>query len=255
MGGQLEQIARSNGSSVNVRQYGWWGASPAQYLLVAPAIRQRWGRAPVIVVLSENDLDGRQRLSTPRLERDGSGATRIVGITPDTMAGPPLPSTLWMLIQHRWTALRKHAPAWARPARPARPAVTRIVETDASAEEPAPAIADLNVPPDAVVQELAAAYGELLSIVYLADVGISGDELPRDLERRLLEACRATRVSCLSTRERMLEMRRRGQLAGGLSTREVGTGHLNVAGHRTMAEAMWDLVRARLRSRDSTVSR
>jgi hypothetical protein len=244
MGGQLERIARSNGIPLNVRQYGWWGASAAQYILMAPTIRKRWGDdSQVIIALSENDLDARANLSMPMLLVDRQARVRIVGTMADTLAGPPLPSTFWMLVQHRWATLRRHAPSWARPARP-----VAATKTDAPAPEPREADdaspMQVEALPEAIVRELALAYGQQLSIAYMADVGISGDSTPTSAEHRLLVACRAAMVRCISTRTPMLDLRRRGLIAHGLSTKDIALGHLNPAGHAIVGQSMWELVTA-----------
>jgi hypothetical protein len=247
MGGQLERIARSKGIPLNVRQYGWWGASAAQYILMAPTIRKRWGDAQVIIALSENDLDARANLSMPMLLVDRQARVRIVGTMADTLAGPPLPSTFWMLVQHRWATLRRHAPSWARPARR-----VATAKTDASTPEPRGADdeADDASPmqvealPEAIVRELASAYGQQLSIAYIADVGISGDSAPTSAEDRLIVACRAAKVRCISTRTPMLDLRRRGLIAHGLSTKDITLGHLNPVGHGVVGQSMWELAGA-----------
>jgi len=80
-------------------------------------------------------------------------------------------------------------------------------------------------------------------VVYLAEVGLTGDE-PARAEVRLLAACRARQVTCVSTRGDMLEARRRGLIAHGLSTRSITQGHLNPGGHGVVAETMWELLRS-----------
>ena len=52
MGSRLERLARAEGDLINVRQYGWIGASPARYLTVARAVRERWAPRNVFIVLS-----------------------------------------------------------------------------------------------------------------------------------------------------------------------------------------------------------
>jgi len=56
MGSWIERLARREGHPVNVRQYGWRGASPPQYLLVAPQVIARWHPEQVVVVLDGDDL-------------------------------------------------------------------------------------------------------------------------------------------------------------------------------------------------------
>src|SRR5205807_1128821 len=85
MGAQLERTARANGLPVDVRQYGWTGASPAQYLYVARDVIARWHPRRVFVTLSDNDLDMNTLVEAlPRLRVDADGNARIVGPPMDT---------------------------------------------------------------------------------------------------------------------------------------------------------------------------
>ena len=243
MGSQLERIARANGVPLDVRQYGWSGASPAQYIYVAHDVIARWHPRRVMIPLSENDLD----MSTladawPRLRVDRRGNARIVGPPMDTVTQAPHSSSLWMLAEHRWALLRRRAPSWARP---------RIGgQTDAAAADvvrdsiPPPDTPELDSLPGAVVRALAKAYGRNLTLVYMAEVGVGGGFTLTPAETRFLETCRVARVSCVSTRTDMLRARLSGIVAHGVSTRVPGNGHLNPAGHGVIAAAMWKVLQA-----------
>ena len=75
MGAGLERLARENGVPLDVRQYGWSGASPAQYLYVAPSIRGHWkppenDRLSLIPLLRLNlRLHPSRKLPHPRTPR------------------------------------------------------------------------------------------------------------------------------------------------------------------------------------------
>ena len=56
MGSWVERLARAENYSINVRQYGWRGASPPQYLMVARDVMSHWHPAQVVVVLDGDDL-------------------------------------------------------------------------------------------------------------------------------------------------------------------------------------------------------
>ena len=56
MGAWVERLARNDLQPVNVRQYGWRGASPPQYLLAAHDVLARWNPTQVVIVLDGDDL-------------------------------------------------------------------------------------------------------------------------------------------------------------------------------------------------------
>jgi hypothetical protein len=94
------------------------------------------------------------------------------------------------------------------------------------------------------VRALAAAYGARLTLVYLAEVNVVGDDSATSLESRMLAACREVHATCLDTRDAMLAARRRGEIARGFATTAVGEGHLNADGHRLVAELVWPSLHA-----------
>jgi hypothetical protein len=243
MGAQLEQIARGQGVAINVRQYGWIGASPGRYVLAASDVLTRWHPLRVVIPMANNDLDvNAAELDPPLVRVDSTGALRIVGAEADPLSGKGPRSALMMLARHRWMLLRQRAPRWARPvaygihavqARPAPPGLSARPDS-----------AELAALPGAVVGALGKAYGEKAVLVYLAEVGIIGGESPSPIESRFLEGCRVHSVICLSTRELMLEARRRGIVTRGSPTTQLGYGHLNADGHSLVARAVLDLLRA-----------
>jgi lysophospholipase L1-like esterase len=238
MGSQLERMARANGIPIDVRQYGWSGASPAQYIYVAHDVIARWHPRSVIITLSENDLDKSSLVEPwPRLRVDRHGNARIVGPPMDTLTLGPSFSSLWMLTRQRWGLLRRRGPAWARPRTVGQPEVTAPDMVQDSI--PPPDTPELDSMPGAVVRALAKAYGRNLTLVYMAQVDLDGGFERTPAETRLLETCRVTHVSCVSTRADMLEARRSGIVAHGVSTRIIGHGHFNPRGHGIIAAVMW----------------
>ena len=111
MGSQLERTARASGLPLDVRQYGWSGASPAQYLYVARDVLARWHPRRVMIPLSENDLDMSALVEPwPKLRVDRRWqCARIVGPPMDTLITPRIVVAL-MLTQHRWATLRRRGP-------------------------------------------------------------------------------------------------------------------------------------------------
>jgi len=243
MGAWLERIGRSASIPVDVRQYGWRGASPARYVVEGPAVLKRWQPDAVVVPISTIDLD--QHVVTgakPMLSVAHDGSWRVVSDPSDTTTWAPrrrARSVLAEAIESRWAqlwvraprALRQLAASWD-----AQASVTSSSEIDPP----------LELIPSAVVQSLKHAYGDRLVIAYLAVVRVIGDEHPDPLEVRLLDACRAQSVTCVSLREDMLAARKRGIIARGFQTTTLGSGHLNAEGHRLVATAVWPYVRERL---------
>jgi hypothetical protein len=243
MGAELERIARGQGVAINARQYGWIGASPGRYVLAAPEVLSRWDPVRVVIPMAGNDLDlNAAELDPPRVRVDTTGSLRIVGPAADPGVGRGPHSALLMLARRRWTLLRQRAPSWARPV--AFGIHAARVETAPQETLPArPDDAELAALPAAVVGALGKAYGRKAILIYLAEVGITGGELPSPLETGFIEGCRIHSVVCLSTRELMLEARRRGIVARGSPTTRLGYGHLNAAGHALIGRAIWDLHR------------
>ena len=239
MGGRLERLARASGQALDVRQYGWSGASPAQYIYAAPAILRRWNPRRVFVVVSGNDFDYSAVLwSVPRIRADSGETLRIIG---DPM--PPRPpasmrsSVLLMLARHRWIVIRARG---ARAAAAEQGTVaTAPPVVDAAPTETQPDSAEYERIPAAVIRALANAYGNRLSVIYLANIGLRGDSTPEPAEALMLSACARFEVDCVSSRRDMLEARREGHVPNGLGIRTLGNGHLNPGGHEVVARLMW----------------
>lgn len=237
MGAQLAQIARADGVRLNVRQYGWRGASPARYVQQAPAVLARWNPAAVIVPISDFDLDYRATEGPlPRFRIDSAGNPIVVSDPAGDVQIRAGRSVLVTLIERRWTQLLARAPRRFRRL-PATPGALAPGRSDRAMP--------LKMIPDATVSALKAAYGERLVLLYIADVRASGGEHPDEFELRFLAACKADGVVCQSARSAMLERRKQGAIVRGFSTTTLGVGHLNDAGHRLIAQEAWEILRGR----------
>ena len=254
MGAWLERRARAGGVPIDVRQYGWRGASPARYVVSATDVLSRWNPAAVVVPLSDDDLDQHAvggSGTTPYLDVEADGAATVVGGRALSPVDQPQPSRFVFakLVERRWNAIWTRAPRtlhrWLTPT-PASAATTTEKNPRAF-----PAVAHAtsdSLIPSAVVRVLKQSFGSRLVIAYLADVRVTAGDTADLAETRLLGACRAEGVSCVSLRSAMLRARRRGVIVRGFSTTTLGVGHLNADGHRLVAEAVWPLVQRLVRA-------
>jgi hypothetical protein len=253
MGAWLERRARGSGVPLDVRQYGWRGASPARYVASAPDVLARWNPAAVVVPLSDDDLDERAVSgTTPYLDVRSDGGATVIGGGASAAVEQARPSRFIVakLVERRWNAIWARAPRalhrWLTP-------TPAIAATTAKATTRAPAdlarVRDDSAIPSAVVGVLKRSYGARLVIAYLADVRVTGGDTADASEFRLLEACRTEGVSCVSLRSAMLRARNAGVIVRGFSTTTLGVGHLNADGHRLVADAVWPMVRPLVRQR------
>ncbi|HEV8446166.1 MAG TPA: hypothetical protein VGQ44_05080 [Gemmatimonadaceae bacterium] len=242
MGSYLERDARAAGVALNVRQYGWTGASPSRYLLEADSVIRRWNPAEVVIALGDNDFDHNAlHEASPRLQVLSSGDLQILPAPPVAIPGPPRRSVLLALLAERtWRLQWRQARAAA--------AKSRVDVGAGSAPADADVLPDslqLAMLPDAVVRALAAKFGPRLSLVYLAELGVDDGVRPATIERRLLDACAREQVRCVTTRPAMLAARRSGIIAHGFFNTTPGNGHLNPAGHAVVGAEMWKLLHRR----------
>ncbi|HTE43839.1 MAG TPA: hypothetical protein VK636_01235 [Gemmatimonadaceae bacterium] len=238
MGARLERDARAGGVRLNVRQYGWLGASPSRYLINSRAILQRWDPSAVVIVLSDNDLDGNALWNaTPRLRVTAAGVLEVAHSGRDDSSAPGAGTSALA------SALRQRT--WEFSARASRSARLTAMAGPAMDDEPATVVPDsaqLRMLPSAVVHALSAAFGDRLSLLYLAEVRLTDDDSATSIERSVLAACREVRLRCASTREEMLAARARGVIARGFFNTTPGNGHLNAAGHAIAGDAIWAML-------------
>jgi hypothetical protein len=234
MGAQLERLARQSAYPINVRQYGWPGATPARYLLEADRLLTRWRPARVIIVLSENDLNASALIDGPPLRVDSSGFAEIAGPDDLKRGSERRVSSLATLAALRWWDIEVHAPRWV--SHKTNPAVAALGSWAGDSTE-------LAALPHAVVRSLRRSYGGALGIVYLAEARTWRHDSLDVFEQRLLAGCRAERVPCVSTRDAMNAAQRSGTITHGFRTTRFDVGHLNAAGHALVADIMWRMIR------------
>jgi hypothetical protein len=237
MGSWIERLARRDHHPVNVRQYGWRGASPPQYLLVAPQVVARWRPERVVIVLDGDDL-GPDPLNRrfPRMRIGGSDSLEIVNAPQGTVSPQASHrySTLATLVRLRALQILARAPKTLR----------FWLQSPVESRGPQPSAAMIAAVPRAEVKALARAFGRDVLIVYTADVRVVGGNKADPGEKRLLVACAEQGVRCVSMRSLMLNARSHGRVSRGFSTTTLGVGHLNATGHELVGRAVWDAIRA-----------
>ncbi len=247
MGSWVERLARGEGHFVNVRQYGWRGASPPQYLMVARDVMDRWHPEKVVVVLDGDDL-GPDPLNRrfPRMRIGKNDAVQLVrGPRDDPVAAAVHHTfTLATLARIRWQRVVERAPKDLRPWLSRAP--------DVNGPTPPPAL--VAAVPRAEVKALARAFGPRLLIVYTADVRATGGNKADPGEERLLSACADQHVQCVSMRPMMLAARRAGFVVRGFSTTTLGVGHMNAMGHELVGRQIWQQLRPALHRNSSRIA-
>jgi hypothetical protein len=236
MGAWVERLARSDRYLLNVRQYGWRGASPPQYLLVAHDVLERWHPEQVVVVVDGDDL-GADPLNRrfPRMRIGANDSVEIVRSPDEDSVRTPGRHylTLATLMRIRWQHVVERAPK----------SVRWWLNAPVERRGPLPPPSVIAEVPRAEVKALSRAFGSRLLIVYTADVRAIGGERTDPGEQRLIDACAKQKVRCVSMRALMLAARRAGYVARGFSTTTLGVGHLNAIGHELVGREIWRVIR------------
>lgn len=248
MGSWVERLARDERHFVNVRQYGWRGASPPQYLMVAWDVMERWHPEQVVVVLDGDDL-GPDPLNR-RFPRMRIGKNDAVQLVRGPRGGPVGAAahhrfTLAALARIRWQRVVERAPKDLRP----------WLSVPVEANGPPPPAALIAAVPRAEVKALARAFGPRLLIVYTAEVRATGGEKADPGEERLLTACAEQHVRCVSMRPIMLAARRAGFVVRGFSTTTLGVGHMNAMGHELVGREIWRELRPAMPRNSSQIAK
>jgi hypothetical protein len=235
VGSRLELLARTDGVPLNVRQYGWGGTGPGQYVHASRTVIGRWNPRRVVVLLSVDDFGADTLLGiAPRLRIRGSDYWVDTAGTPlGGVAGPAPASGARFLVRRRWEQIVARSPGIVRRALTPKSGGGDRWHMDENAQ---PAVVD------AAVRALMHAYGDRLLMVYLSDVpAVPNDIAPA--ESMFVAACRQWKAPCVTMRDAMLRARERGVLARGFSTTVIGVGHLNPAGHDLVAREVWSAMR------------
>lgn len=228
LGAQIEQRARGSGHPLNVRQYGWSGASAADYRAAATHIARRWGGAPVLILVNQGDL-GRAAFTgatkfviqvdrTVHVETGDELAT----IRPDGFADWILRrSTLAYVAGRRFLELRSTSS----------PIVNASEFTSQLGSEAEMVRISM--------RELRRAYGDTLLLVYVPEIPIDGTTSDRSAEKMFLETCDTVHVACLSEASPLLAVTATSRFVRGFPNTRPGFGHINSFGYSLIAEDVW----------------
>jgi YidC/Oxa1 family membrane protein insertase len=120
--------------------------------------------------------------------------------------------------------------------------IMQAQQPPATTPEPLPDSLEYARAPEAIVRALHRAYGSALTLVYLAEIRLKGDQKAPGIESAFTAACARVQVRCVSTREAMLAAYRAGHVGHGAGVAPIGNGHLNAAGHEVLGRIMWEIV-------------
>jgi hypothetical protein len=231
MGAIVEQALRSR-KEINVRQYGYDAQSIPTYVGLAPSLLQKWNPCWVVVVMSRVDWSKHPSVWSMRVSPDGVPQMTLT----DPSQSRGLKATARVLGDSSAVIATLY---W------------RFRDLIASSDLPSSGglATSIGQQSETVARDYVAAlkyvFGDRLHILYLADVGIAGDNDPNDSlrETALLAECARRKVPCVSSRELMTdELKRNYTPARGFGNSIMGEGHLNAAGHRMAASLIESLI-------------
>ena len=238
----IESMARTAGSRINVREYGWSAASVPAYVAIAPkilaALNPRW----VAVVLTSADLGstGLEESRYWRARLDSNGEMRLFEISDeDRLSSRARIAASAVRITR--ALMRKSTLLFVL--------VKKTQEIIESRRGPAPQ-SNAKTSADqactqASVRALKSAYGSSLLIFYVPELHVNRQRENIPEEAGLLTACATEAVRCASMRQDMMHARdTENRMCTGFNSTEPGTGHLNAYGHAVLANLIWRTLRA-----------
>ena len=239
MGAVVERLARQHGDAINVRQYGWSGASPVKYALEEGNVERLWSPAMVVVVANQDDF-GPEALHT-----HWAVATVHQGTASGTLI-PPATSSLRAKVFRKISGIGLLTLASVRFALDILPSIQKFLgqSSVSAAKTNSESNPEITL---AMLRMLKQAYGPKLFVIYVAvpDLKLMQTD---EVEARVIQGCGELGIRCASTGEQA----RRGILEGavfldGFSNTAPAEGHYNRDGHRVIGEMIW----AEYRSRES----
>ena len=228
LGAKIEVLARRSGHPLNVRQYGWSGAGAATYVAVAPAIAQRWGAAPIVILANHGDLGSEAFVGATRLVIEAD-RTVHVEVHDELEAVRPQGIVDWIL---RRSTL---AYVLARRMLELRSDSIPVVAVSSAPSQLFSEAAFIRIS----IRELKRAYSNRLLIVYIPETRIDGTIVDLSDEAAFLSACETLDVACLSERSTLEAAVQSSRLVRGFPNTLPGVGHINALGYSLIAEDVW----------------
>ena len=239
MGAVVERLAQAS-EPINVRQYGWPGASPPKYALEGADVLQLWNPKMVAVIANANGFRTRA-LDTHWTKAQMSDRNFLIEpVTPDRLT---LPVKLWFAMRH--SALFEIMTS--RFVLDISPEIPRLhtFRSTAAAAQGTSKDKDSGILPR-MVRLLKETYGDRLFVIYAAEPGLTSTQ-PEPEEIETLLQCRVQGVRCVSTgpflRDALLSLQYFGS---GFSNSAPEKGHYNASGHRLVGELIWSEYRSRI---------
>jgi len=217
------------------------GASPADYIALAPLYAERYAPRWTVIQLRADDLE-RDACdpSKTHFARRAEGGVEAVEV-------PPRPSRTSQLLAplRRRFALVNLATLRLREFRAA--ASTEPPLFRATARAPAEGTPAASYPIEAELEALAAAYGGRVTFLFLPDFDPHDVATPGATELRFTGACLAHAWSCVDLRSAFPQLAARRESPYGFPNSTFNTGHMNDAGHAAAAALLHEEI-ARLRT-------
>ena len=234
MGAVVEREARSSGRPLNVRQYGWSGASVNRYVSLAGDVLTRWSPPWVAVILNESDLveeewpTERPGVDGPSPSPVGTMRTRIRRRLNDGVNELMGLSVLTAEVLQRLSEISRGGTA---------PDALKAMKSAGLSAWQTP------VTPAEAVGRLAGAYGARLILLFVLHDAPAGELTVSPLEAQLLSECAAQGVRCESTRNAMAEeYATTRRFVRGFSNTAPNVGHPSANGHRVIGDILWHIV-------------
>jgi len=237
MGAVVEHLAQAS-NPVNVRQYGFPGASPPKYALEGADVLRLWNPGMVAVIANANGFRT-AALDTHWTKAQIRGDNFLIQpVTPERLT---LPVRLWFVLR-RSALFEILISRFVLDISPEIPTLHTFHST-AEAAQAIPSNADI-LP--TMVRLLKQTYGDRLFLVYAAEPALTSSQ-PEPEETETLLQCRIQGVHCSSTGPYLRDALRSLQYFGsGFSNSAPEKGHYNANGHRLVGELIWSEYRARM---------
>jgi hypothetical protein len=238
MGSVVERLSRAAGRPLNVRQYGWRGASSPTFLASAESLLRAGSPSWVAVVLNFYNIGVNALVAR--------GGWRME-VAPDysfhLIDGRPPGHTRWRqtlapLVGHSTLFLGLEQRLGLFQTRLAQENYANRQKRESALDEEAARV------PRATVLGLKRAFGGRLLVVYAPQVLGPCHYSVGPAETELQQLCAAEGVAFLSVRERLERDRNHySRLSRGFHNTAPGVGHFNAIGHRIIGEEIWRYIR------------